>query len=938
MIRKVTSCFLLIVLAGFNAVAQADKKAATIKGRVINSATKLPFDDVRLILMELNTFTTSEASGGFAFADVPFGKLTLIVGGNNAKRDTMSITVDQLVVDLGDIPVEPNDLSTTSNDNTEIPTIAVDEANTGDDENAAAAQGSSSFYVVNNDDFLRTASITFGGYRFRPRGYDNSDVQVNGMSIQDLETGFASFNQIGGLNDVLRNRTITYGLKPSSYTFGTVRGSTYISATAADQRKGYNVSFYNSNRSFRNRVMFTYSTGVKKNGWAFSVSGSRRWAQEGYVPGTFYDGYAIYGAVSKINKKSQFHLTAMASPTTRGKAAGAIAEIQDDIFNDPYYNPAWGYQLGKKRNARVGKSAQPIIIANYNRKFGNRIRWNNTFGFEFGKVKNSNLDFYNAYSPFADYYRNLPSYYLQSDPPNPGVANAIREELRRDPSKLQVQWDRFYADNYANTERMDNVNGTGQSYTGRRSLTVLSNQVVDTRKYVFNSNIEFAKSRNTTLTGGVSVVAQRDEYYRELEDLLGGDYFVNYNQFAVLQVTKNPAFIQNDLNTPNKLVKEGDRYSYDYILRVMKSIAWAQGEFTFDRIRMFASAEVGNISFSREGMMRNGLFPDRSFGKGTTQSFNTLKGKLGATYSINARHSVFVNVAYLNDAPKVDFSYISAPTRDYTVENPTTVKTKSIEFGYNRRTARFNGKFTAYATDIEDNLSNRRFYNDDPDFQTFVNYIMQNVDTRSLGVELAGNYALTSYLNVTGVAAIGESYYVNRPDVTIYRDNDPARGATQRQVYLKNYYLGVGPQSIYCVSFHYHPKNYWHANLSLNYQDRNFVEVNPDRRTQEAGEGVTIGSAQWKSIYAQERLPSAFTMDISGGKSWDLRKVYKGMKHRTLLYLNLGVFNVLNNQQVITSGFEQLRYDFRNFNPNKFPNKYQYAFGLNYYATLSLRF
>jgi len=45
--------------------------------------------------------------------------------------------------------------------------------------------------------------------------------------------------------------------------------------------------------------MFTHSTGMMENGVAFTLSGSRRWAEEGYVEGTNYDAWAYSIGIEK---------------------------------------------------------------------------------------------------------------------------------------------------------------------------------------------------------------------------------------------------------------------------------------------------------------------------------------------------------------------------------------------------------------------------------------------------------------------------------------------------------------------------------------------------------------------------------------------------------------------------------------------------------------
>ncbi|NDC40231.1 MAG: hypothetical protein EBZ77_01585, partial [Chitinophagia bacterium] len=668
------------------------------------------------------------------------------------------------------------------------------------------------------------------------------------------------------------------------------------------------------------------------------VSGSRRWAQEGYVPGTFYDGYAIYGAVSKLVKNSQFNLTAMVSPTKRGKAGFSTDELYDSLTNDHFYNPNWGYQQGKKRNATVANTAQPIFIASYSYQPSQKFRWTTTLGYEFGKNRSSNIDFYNGYNPNPSYYRNLPSYYLTFTPPNYQAASVLTQAYKAHPELLQVQWDHFYNVNYINYETIYDINGTTDSFTGKRSVYVQYDKVINSHKVVFNSNFEYAGIKDLSLYGGISVISQNDEYYKELTDLLGGDYFVNNNQFAVQQSVSSLNYNQNNINVPNQLVKVGDKYGYDYILRVMRSTVWGQGEYTLNKFKVFAAAELGMSSISREGLFRNGLFPENSFGKGKKQTFATGKIKGGVTYNINVKNSVYLNAGFLMDAPKPDYTYISEATRDFVVDGLTTVKTKTLEAGYSLHLPRMNVRLSGYATDVTDNINVKRFFNDDPDFQTFVNYIMSGMNTRSTGFEFAANYGLTRYLNVTAVLAKGQSFYTNNPSVKIFKDNSADTSGARREVYLKNLFLGVGPQSIYSLVFHYHPRNYWHVNLNLNYMDDNYVEVNPDRRTQLAGTGVARDSKQWNSIYDQEKLPGAFTMDLSAGKSFNVSKWYKGLHHRTLLAFNLGIINVLNNTNIKIAGYEQLRYDFTNHSPARFPNRYGYAYGINYYLSVNLKF
>ena len=83
-------------------------------------------------------------------------------------------------------------------------------------------------------------------------------------------------------------------------------------------------------------------------------------------------------------------------------------------------------------------------------------------------------------------------------------------------------------------------------------------------------------------------------------------------------------------------------------------------------------------------------------------------------------------------------------------------------------------------------------------------------------------------------------------------------------------------------------------------------------------------------------LPPQHTLDFFGGYSL---KLHSNPKTRKAVYLSLsgGVSNLLNDKNIISGGYEQLRFDFDTHDPNKFPAKYYYAYGLNYFISATIR-
>jgi hypothetical protein len=421
-------------------------------------------------------------------------------------------------------------------------------------------------------------------------------------------------------------------------------------------------------------------------------------------------------------------------------------------------------------------------------------------------------------------------------------------------------------------------------------------------------------------------------------DLMGGDFFLNLNQFAVQQNVPNVSFNQYDLNNPNRIIKEGDKYNYDYFSTFNKGRLWGQATFTYNKVDFFVAANAGVSSFNREGEFRNGLFAKNSYGSSSTKSFNTYGAKGGVTYKLNGRNYLFVNAAYATDAPTIDNTFISPRTRNSTVTGAKVQQSQSVEGGYLLRAPKWNARVVGYVTDVKDQTEIKRFYNDDPAYQTFVNYVMQHMNTRFIGTELALEAKVNARWTVSGVAALGQAFYTNDPTISIYRDNDTVTEAKNRTVYLKNYYLAVGPQTASSLGFKYSSPKYWFANLNFNYFARNYMDINPDRRTVEATDLLTPGTPAYNNILDQEKVASAFTIDLSFYKSWLLNKIVKAAPRGSILAFNVGINNLLDKKDIITGGFEQLRYDFSGNNPDKFPRKYFYGYGRSYFINLSVRF
>ena len=940
---KVISFLTLLLAISVFSYAQEGKKTGVVKGKLLNGVTKAPFSDVKVAIPALNVFTSSDGDGNFDISEVPYGSQTIVISKYNINTQTIAAMVDKDVVDLGEIVLTPNEAGT-SPQSMEIPTIALEE-NTSSEDDGVSLQNAGSLVIANRDPFISTLAYVFGLYNFHPRGLNRraGEIQVNGIPVNDLESGYASWNTLGGLSDVFRSRDVVYGLAPSDYMYGGLNGASYIAATAADQRKGVDMTYTLTDRNYNDNIMLTANTGLMKNGWAFSFSGSKRWAEEGYVPGTSYDGYSYYAAVSKVIKKGTLNFTTFGAPTYYTKPAAATKEA-DSLAGTKYYNQNWGYDNGAVRNFATRHVYQPISILNYEYKPSDRTRWNTAVAYEFGKDKSGSIYYLNATNPLGSYYKNLPSYYLTMVPPDPTTAATIRNQILANPDLLQINWDNMYAANKLDTGYViyDSKGNAVTRSSDRLSHYVLADRVSDLKKFTFNTNIEHAVNEQLTLTGGITAISQSTEMYAVITDMLGGDYFLDNNSFATQQSIAAGTTANNVLAS-SPVVRLGDKIDYDYMIRYTNGLAWGQAVYTYNKFDFFVALTGGVTSFSRQGIFENALFLNSSYGKSPANTFLDYAVKGGINYKFDSRNLLFIHAGYSTTPPTADNTYISAETRDYTVNNPTSQFNKSLEAGYMLHASKITARVVGYVTDVTNATEIKRFYNDDPAYNTFVNYVMSGENTRSIGSELAVEYKLLKEFSVLGVATLGQAFYTNNPTISTYLDNDTTRHPGTSQTFIKNYYLAVGPQTDLTLGFNYRPKavRYSFININFNYFDRNYVSINPNRRTVAAAAYYTAGSPMWHEVFDQEKLPSAFTVDVRFGKNFQVSRksgFVNKISHNAVLALQGGVSNLLNNTNVINTGLEQLRYDFTNNNPEKFANKYIYGPGINFYVNIALRF
>ncbi|MEM9545889.1 MAG: TonB-dependent receptor [Bacteroidota bacterium] len=868
----------------------------------------------------------SNARGIFRFYNIEAGEYPFkieVEEGNILTLDNVDITgQDQ---DLGDITVELGEEVSNATDIAIISISTADIGGGGDD----LGQEYSSILSAGRDPFNAAAAFNLSGGRFYARGYNNEDrhVYLNGFAVNDLDDGRVLWGAWGGLNDVLRRQENSFTLQATSFGFGGVGGASYIDLRASSQRPGTKIVYNRSNRSYTNRLMITHNSGQTESGWSYSLSGSRRWGDSGFIEGTFYDAWSLFGSVEKsINDNHNIGLTVLAAPSNRGRFSGSVQEMYD-LAGSNYYNANWGFQEGEVRNSRIYRTSQPIAILRHDWIISPNTTLTTSIAGQTGKFGTTRLDWYNASDPRPDYYRKLPSFYEAEGLPE--IAEEIRQRLSSDVNARQLDWDRMYRVNRNRSVTIENANGTNESVSGNLAAYVVEEQRFDNNKFNFNTVLETLLSERFTLNAGAFYQYENVQNFKVLDDLLGADFYINLNNFALRDFPGNLDVAQNDLQIPNRLVYEGDVFGWNYDIVTQRYGSWAQGQYNLRKFDLFAAVELSSTSFYRNGFYQTGQFPESSLGKSETQSFFNYGVKAGATYKIDGRNYLYGVGTLRTRAPFSRFAYLSPRTRDEVINDLTSEKIRGGEIGYVFRYPGLKGRVSAYYTEFADQIENSSFYNDQQ--RTFVNFVLAGVDKKHQGIEIGVEATITSTLSMDFAAGIMANQYTSRPLATYTQDNSAEVLAEDRVIYIKNFYV-PGPQQAFTLGFDYRSPKYWFASLNLNHFRNIYLDFNPDRRTDETVGALLLPDreAEFDRIVSQERLPSQFTLDFFGGKSWRIDDKF--------LYLNISVNNILNNKDFRTGGFEQGRFDYDGFDVDRFPPRYFYAFGTTYSVGLTLRY
>lgn len=936
---------LLFLFQAFFVMAQ-DRSA--VKGKVVDSKSQNPLGSVKVMVQSNEQFVTTNNLGEFQISGISDGDqiLVLSLNGYNTQNFLIEVVANQ-TLDVGLLFLEEDITS-----EQQLSLVTITENDLGDDN--SGSESTAGLLQSSRDAYQQAAAFNWGQARFRMRGLDNEYgvTMINGISMNKIYDGRPQWSNWGGLNDATRNQEFTLGSAPSDYTFGGILGTQEINTRASLYRKGTRISQSGTNTNYSWRTMFTHNSGLMENGWAYSISGSRRWAQVGYFEGTDYGANSFFASVEKrINKKHSLNFISIYSQNYRGKNSPNSQEVTD--IAGIKYNSYWGYQNGEQRNSRVKKLAEPINLLSHYWKMSEKTTLNTNVAYQSGTIGNSRLDYQGQDNPDPTYYRNMPSYYTtQFDDNVVYIGNSPLNQLEASQAKFltnrQLNWNELYDINRLST--------------ARNSYYILYEDRTDDKQLSANSILFSDLSDNLKLNAGASFKTLTSTNFQNLLDLLGGNYFLDIDTFGAGSQQ------QANLNNPNRQVVEGDKFGYNYKLFATTFDAFTQFKFTYKKVDFYLAQNYSRSEYQREGLYKNGYYPTNSFWKSKKVEFDNFGFKGGFTYKITGKQFFDFNGYYATKAPNMRNTFPNARINNNFFPELKSEIISSVDASYILKTTKIKARITGHYSYINGSRETSFFFADaiddgdtDNGESSFVAETINGLNKKNLGVEFGFEYQISKTIKATLAGSYGEYTYDSNPTIQLNIDSQASATNTfpikdYGTAKLKNYKQPGMPQAAASFGLEYRDPNFWWIGANANYLGNSYIDVAPILRTDSFLVDQTFGNSSTPfyeatqeradQLLKQEKFDPFTLINATGGKSW------------RVVTTTIGFFASVNNIFDITyktGGFEQARNSsFRQLNQDaghidastnlyvahtpSFGPKYFYGFGRTYFVNLYINF
>ncbi len=765
-------------------------------------------------------------------------------------------------------------------------------------------------FHLNRQFTTRALDYNFSAVRFARRGQPHHTRKT---TLNDIEIPFIGGGAIKALQ-----------LNKTTYTYET----RLRIDTLPENRTSAGFAFSSQNMPYS--ISLAHAQKLKRD-WSLATNLVARTGRDLHIDGVFGNSLVFNTVASKRwSNKHTLSIALFAKLSMRSTRLASTAEAFRLTGNN-FYNPAWGYQDGKMRNARIRREFLPTAFVGYEGAINERTKLDLGVVLTAGKERYSSLDWYNAQTPAPDNYRYMPSYFADEDDIFLDVESAWRNN---DTRYTQIDFDRLIATNRLN---------------GGKAIYAISDRVRRTIHASFRGGATTTLERGS-LSYGIEVSMGNYRNYKQMRDLLGAEYIIDLDYFLIDDDTFGNS-LQNNLTSPDRRITKSDRFGYDYALNKSNVSAFAIYKYSTELLSLDIAARVGYCDISRKGFYRKELFADNSLGESQHIKFApyTLRAKID--YLIAEHHFIEASIATEATPCNEEDLFLQSQYNNRIIDNPAMRTTYDGELRYTFQNANFAINTTLFLSSTLNDTRVRHIYDDLSG--EYADIVTNRINTLRYGLEIEAEYRFAEHFRATAAMVLGRYKYVNNSLITIYTDTSNTLLANHIESYTSNLSLGNAPQVVATAGLSYYNRGWW-ASINANYAGLRYIEPSAIMRTERIL-SMTTSPEQRTDLMKQERLRDAFTIDLSLSKSIYLsrlnkRKVYstKAVPHfedkhpRSRLIFRVGVRNLLGSTDMVYNAYESSRLQRHKlageYLYNRQASRYLYAYPRTFYASATFAF
>lgn len=702
------------------------------------------------------------------------------------------------------------------------------------------------------------------------------------------------------------------GLAYGAMNIGGVVGQDAYTSTDGVPVNGGNAAVYFSGKGYLGGVRASLH-GLMNRGWSMSVYLAAKGGDDLYVKGVYDNSLDVGIRLTKdYESGASFSFVALSRAGDKGLRRGSTQEAFS-LVGDNLYNPTWGWSGDKVRNSRNRSSVEPVAVMSFMKPIGDATTMRVSAVGEYSLRAYSTLGWYDAMTPYPDNYRYMPSYYADDD-----VAEAVAQYWRMgDGAVTQIDWAEMYAQNRRSS---------------RGAVYALEQRVERLARGAATVHFSTDVSANMSIDYGVRGEISSSRRYKQMADLLGAQYLMDVDYYLLDDDTYSNN-LQNDLRHPNRKIKAGDRFSYDYALVETSLMADVGMHYHADRWRMDLGVALGGCSVYRDGYFEKEIFPGtESYGKSKEMRFSPYTLKASAGYAFSPAHYLDAAVALISAVPDAESMYLNPLYNNRMADDVKHVQTMAAELNYKFHSARFDAQASAYLHRTDNHRDMMRLYDDLS--ATYCDVAVENISMLRYGLELAAKVGLTENLYGELTCAVGHYTYSNNPLVTHYCDTDNSVVCAKSESYMDGCRIGGAPQASASAFLTYFASRGWVASCGVNYAGLRYVEPSFVRRTERVLRQGSASQEIYAQFLSQQRLDDTMTVDASVSRWFRVGQ--------SRLSLTLSVRNLLNNRDVVYSGYESSRIRHYRSGANTIyapqDDILTYAYPRTYYCVVSWKF